>query len=47
MTWTVGFHQDFEPEFDRLPEQVQDELLAEANLSRGSDQKPGDRTWIS
>ncbi len=28
--WTVEFHDDFEPEFDNLPEEVQDELLAQA-----------------
>src|SRR5271154_5896163 len=32
MTWTVGFHEDFEPEFDALAEAVQDELLAEAKF---------------
>jgi hypothetical protein len=28
--WTVEFHPEFEPEFDALPEVVQDEFLAEA-----------------
>jgi hypothetical protein len=28
--WTVAFHDEFEPEFDKLPAEVQDELLAEA-----------------
>ncbi len=28
--WTVTFHDDFEPEFDELPEAVQDELYAQA-----------------
>jgi hypothetical protein len=32
MTWTVAFHDDFEPEFDALAEAVQDELLAEAKF---------------
>jgi hypothetical protein len=32
MTWTVAFHEDFEPEFDALAEAVQDELLAEAKF---------------
>jgi hypothetical protein len=32
MTWTVAFHEDFEPEFDNLSEEVQDELLAEAKF---------------
>ena len=30
MRWTVEFHPEFEPEFDALPEEVQDEFLAEA-----------------
>lgn len=28
--WQVRFHQEFEPEFDALPDDVQDELLAQA-----------------
>ena len=32
MTWEVRFHEEFEPEFDALPEDVQDELLAHAKL---------------
>lgn len=32
VTWTVEFYEDFEPEFDELPEVVQDELLARANM---------------
>jgi hypothetical protein len=32
MTWTVLFHDEFEPEFDALEEAVQDELLAHAQL---------------
>ena len=28
MKWTVRFHDEFEPEFDALPVEVQDELLA-------------------
>src|SRR5580698_9321748 len=32
MEWTVSFHDDFEPEFDALPDEVQDELLAEATF---------------
>jgi hypothetical protein len=28
MAWTVLFHTEFEPEFARLPEEIQDELLA-------------------
>ena len=30
--WQVYFHAEFEPEFDALAPQVQDELLAHANL---------------
>jgi hypothetical protein len=30
--WTVVFHPEFEPEFDRLDPVVQDELLAQATL---------------
>lgn len=32
MAWDVQFHEAFEPEFDGLPEAVQDELLAHARL---------------
>ena len=32
MKWTVEFHDDFEAEFDELPETVQDELYAHAEL---------------
>lgn len=32
MEWQVLFHDEFEPEFDELPEEVQDELLAYAKL---------------
>ncbi len=32
MNWIVEFHEDFEPEFDALPQEVQDELLARASL---------------
>ncbi|ADI63467.1 type II toxin-antitoxin system RelE/ParE family toxin [Trichormus azollae] len=32
MSWVVEFHQDFEPEFDALPEEVQNRLLARAGL---------------
>lgn len=32
MTWEVRFHEEFDPEFDHLPEDVQDELLAHAKL---------------
>jgi hypothetical protein len=32
VTWEVLFYQEFEPEFDALQEEVQDELLAQARL---------------
>ena len=32
MQWEVRFADEFEPEFDELPEMVQDELLAKARL---------------
>jgi len=32
MSWEVLFHGAFEPEFDELPEAVQDELLAHAHM---------------
>jgi len=32
MTWTVIFHEDFDVEFEILPEDVQDGLLAHAGL---------------
>jgi hypothetical protein len=32
MSWIVLFHDDFEPEFNQLAEDVQDELLAHAKL---------------
>ena len=32
MKWDVEFHADFDPEFDALPEEVQDELRAHAFL---------------
>lgn len=32
MAWRVAHHDDFDPEFDALPEAVQDELLAAAAL---------------
>ncbi len=28
MKWEVEFHDDFDPEFDALPEDVQDEIRA-------------------
>jgi len=32
MNWVVRFHQDFEPEFDALPEDVQNKLLTRLSL---------------
>jgi len=32
VTWEVLFHEEFEPEFDALPEVAQDELLAHGRL---------------
>lgn len=32
MEWTVFFHDEFDPEFEALPEAVQDGLLAHAEL---------------
>jgi len=32
MSWIVEFHQDFETEFDALPKDVQNKLLARANM---------------
>ncbi len=32
MQWTIIFHDEFEPEFDELPTEVQDELYAEAGF---------------
>ncbi len=32
MTWTIEFHADFDPEYEALPEAVQDELLAHLEL---------------
>lgn len=32
MSWDVLFHDDFDPEFEALPEAVRDELLAHARL---------------
>ena len=32
MPWTVSFAEEFEPEFDELPQEVQDAILARALL---------------
>ena len=34
MPWQILFHAEFEPEFDALEPEVQDELLAHAGLLR-------------
>jgi hypothetical protein len=39
--WSVLFHPEFEPEFDQLDEDVQDELLAQANLLEASGPRLG------
>ena len=32
MSWTVRFHEEFDQEYEDLPEAVQDELLAQSKL---------------
>ncbi|MUG94031.1 addiction module toxin RelE [Scytonema sp. UIC 10036] len=32
MSWVVEFHEDFDPEFDALPEEVQNKLLSRITL---------------
>ena len=32
MTWMVAFHEAFDPEFEQIATEVQDELLAHAKL---------------
>jgi hypothetical protein len=32
VTWEVEFHKDFDSEFDALPDDVRNELLAHAQL---------------
>lgn len=32
MKWTIRFHDDFDPEFEELEEDLQDELLAHLNV---------------
>jgi hypothetical protein len=32
MAWIVQFNEEFEPEFDALPEEVQDSIFAKATL---------------
>lgn len=43
--WIVAFHDEFEPEFDSLPEEVQDEMLAHANLLEQFGPQLG-RPWV-
>lgn len=45
MNWDVLIHEEFEPEFDDLPEEVQDELLAHANLLKEFGPQLG-RPWV-
>ncbi len=41
MPWAVSFSEEFEPEFDALPQQVQDAILARATSRvRGADARP-------
>jgi len=55
MKWAVIFHDEFEPEFDELPTEVQDELYAEAGFVESSSQRradpmlliAGDKTGVS
>jgi hypothetical protein len=32
MSWVIKFHRDFEPEFDALPEEIQNKLFARISL---------------
>jgi len=43
--WVVLFHEDFDPEFKALPEDVQDELLAHARMLQTFGPKLG-RPWV-
>ena len=45
MKWVVLFHEDFDPEFNALPEDVQDELLAHASMLRTFGPGLG-RSWV-
>jgi hypothetical protein len=45
VTWEVRFHEEFDPEFDDLPEEVQDELLAHAKLLEQFGPQLG-RPWV-
>jgi len=41
MPWTVSFSEEFEPEFDELPQDVQDAILARAVLLEREGQSLG------
>ncbi len=43
--WVVLFHEDFDPEFNALPEDVQDELLAHASMLQTFGPALG-RPWV-
>ena len=45
MKWVVLFHEDFDPEFNALPEEVQDELLAHARMVQTFGPTLG-RPWV-
>lgn len=45
VNWDVLIHEEFEPEFDDLPEEVQDELLAHAELLKEFGPQLG-RPWV-
>ena len=46
MVWAVVFHEEFDPEFELLAAEVQDELLAHAKLLVSSDRRWDGRGWI-
>ena len=41
MAWGLLFHEEFETEFDELPFEVADELLAQAKLLKQFGPQPG------
>jgi len=43
--WVVLFHEDFDPEFEALPEDVQDEVLAHARVLQTFGPTLG-RPWV-
>jgi hypothetical protein len=44
--WAVVFHPEFDPEFEQLAAEVQDELLAHAKLIAQLDRPLAVRRWI-